>query len=177
MVMVRALTVSPATGSLRLSIVDKNNRTVARDEVLTICKAPYKLTLSNTEGLLRTRYGVPNESRFSANNVTYYINPKALPVICFAKPDLTYSIGDFAGPAAIWDPNKGFLSQSVMPSSYSLNFPTTGANDLYFDLDIGGSSDLSWASVSHGGITATMTNLTNSNVRVTLTGPVATKSQ
>ena len=119
MVMVRALTVSPATGSLRLSIVDKNNRTVARDEVLTICKAPYKLTLSNTEGLLRTRYGVPNESRFSANNVTYYINPKALPVICFAKPDLTYSIGDFAGQTIrIVEAVKALLQHLITIISY-----------------------------------------------------------
>ncbi|OCF95212.1 hypothetical protein A9G16_00870 [Gilliamella apicola] len=80
-----------ATGSLKLSIVDKDGNPVARNEVLTSCnnnKAPYKLTLSNSEGRLTTRYGVPNESRFSASNATYYINPKAAPVICFARPDL-----------------------------------------------------------------------------------------
>ncbi len=90
-----------ATGSLRLSIVDKNNQAVSRNEVLSICKAPYKLTLSNTNGTLKTSYGVPNESRFSASNVTYYINPKATSVICFAKPSLTYGTGDYAGPATI----------------------------------------------------------------------------
>ncbi|MBI0061781.1 hypothetical protein H3T83_11315, partial [Gilliamella sp. M0320] len=59
-----------------------------------------------------------------------------------------------------------------------LNFPTTGANNLYFDLDISGSTQaLSWAPVSHGGITATMTDSTSTSVRVTLTGPVATESQ
>ncbi|MBI0061787.1 hypothetical protein H3T83_11360, partial [Gilliamella sp. M0320] len=59
-----------ATGSLNLSIVDKYNNPVARNKILTFCgdKAPYKLTLSNTEGTLKTRYGVPNESRFSASN-------------------------------------------------------------------------------------------------------------
>ena len=64
-----------ATGSLSLSIVDKNNQVVTRNEVLSICKAPYKLTLSNTNGTLKTSYGAPNESHFSASNVTYYINP------------------------------------------------------------------------------------------------------
>ena len=161
-----------ATGSLNLSIVDRNNNPVARNEVLTICKAPYKLTLSNGEGRLKTRYGVPNESRFTAGNATYYINPKAAPVICYARPDLYYNAGL---SVSMWAPDKGFLTQSFTPSSYGLNFPTTGANNLYFDLLIIGTNQaLSWAPVSHGGITATMTNSTNTSVRVTLTGPVAT---
>ncbi|OCG02658.1 hypothetical protein [Gilliamella apis] len=161
-----------ATGSLRLTIVDNDNNSVARYEVLTICKAPYKLTLSNSEGRLTTRYGVPNESRFTAGNATYYINPKAAPAICFARPNLELNRG---GSADIWNPDKGFLTQSW--SYYGSNFPTTGANNLYFDLDIVGSNQvLSWAPVSHGGITATMTDSTSTSVRVTLTGPVATSN-
>ncbi|OTQ72668.1 hypothetical protein B6C90_10905 [Gilliamella apis] len=161
-----------ATGSLNLSIVDKNNQAVAHNEVLTMCKAPYKLTLSNGEGRLTTRYGVPNESRFTAGNATYYINPKTAPVICYARPNLSFGSGVYAGPANIWNPEKGFLTQSATPSSYGSNFPTTGANNLYFDLEIGGSNQaLSWATVSHGGITATMTDSTSTSVRVTLTGP------
>ena len=168
-----------ATGSLKLSIVDKNYNSVARNKVLTICdndRAPYRLTLSNTEGTLTTRYGVPNESRFSAGNATYYINPKASPAVCFAKPNVDHINRGLS--AAVWDRNKGFLTQSVTPSSYGLNFPTTGANKLFFDLLITGTNQaLSWATVSHGGITATMTNSTSTSVRVTLTGPVATESQ
>ncbi|OCG06403.1 hypothetical protein A9G15_10435 [Gilliamella apis] len=167
-----------ATGSLNLSIFDKYGFRVARNEVLTICRAPYRLTLSNSEGRLTTRYGVPNESRFTAGNATYYINPKAAPVICYARPNLRWRWGL---SAAVWEPNKGFLTQSVTPSSYGLNFPTTGANNLYFDLLIAGTNqDLSWAPVSHGGITATMTDSSDYyyySVRVTLTGPVATRSQ
>ncbi|OCG04762.1 hypothetical protein A9G15_01870 [Gilliamella apis] len=165
-----------ATGSLNLSIVNRWNNPVARNKVLNICRgAPYKLTLSNTEGTLKTRYGVPNESRFSASNATYYINPKAAPEICYAIPSLFYW-GIIS--TDIFDPYKGFLPQSVTPSSYGLNFPTTGAHNLYFDLDIVGNNQaLSWAPVSHGGITATMTNSTSTRVRVTLTGPDATPSQ
>ncbi|OTQ62039.1 hypothetical protein B6C98_03155 [Gilliamella apis] len=167
-----------ATGSLNLSIVDKNNRAVTRNEVLTSCNSPYKLTLSNSDGILKTRYGVPNESRFTAGNATYYINPKTAPVICYARPNLSFGSGRYAGPADIWNPYKGFLTQSATPSSYGLNFPTTGANNLYFDLDISGINQaLSWAPVSHEGITATMTDSTSTSVRVTLTGPVATPSQ
>ncbi|OTQ56417.1 hypothetical protein [Gilliamella apis] len=159
-----------ATGSLNLSIVDKNNQAVARNEVLDICKAPYKLTLSNGEGRLTTRYGVPNESRFSASNATYYINPKAVPEICSAIPNLKPNDGFNVG-------YNGFTVRSVTPSSYGLNFPTTGANNLYFDLDIVGNNQaLSWAPVSHGGITATMTDSTSTSVRVTLTGPGITSS-
>ena len=164
-----------ATGSLNLSIVDKDNNPVSRSEVLTICKAPYKLTLSNGEGRLTTRYGVPNESRFSAGNATYYINPNiSSPAICYARPNLYFNL--VTGPADIWDPvRKAFLPQSFTPSSYGLNFPTTGANNLYFYLDIGGSNQaLSWAPVSHGGITATMTDSTSTSVKVTITGPAVT---
>ncbi|WP_133052229.1 hypothetical protein [Gilliamella apis] len=165
-----------ATGRLYLSIADKDNNPVARNEVLNICKAPYKLTLSNGEGRLTTRYGVPNESRFSAGNATYYINPNiSSPAICYARPNLERGGGI---SAAVWKNGKGFLTQSFTPSSYGLNFPTTGANNLYFDLDISGNNQaLSWAPVSHGGITATMTDSTSTSVRVTLTGPVATPSQ
>jgi len=169
-----------ATGSLSLSIVNRWNQPVARNEVLNICRgAPYKLTLSNTEGTLKTRYGVPNESRFSASNATYYIKPKASTAICFARPQsaLNGGVSD-----AVWKFQWGFLPQSVTPSSYGLNFPTTGANNLFFYLDIVGSNQtLSWAPVSHGGITATMTDSPDYNhyyydysVRVTLTGPVVT---
>ncbi|MCX8679387.1 hypothetical protein J3U22_07165 [Gilliamella sp. B2865] len=176
-----------ATGSLSLSIVDKNNQSVSRNSVLTICNSPYKVTLSSSNGTLSTRYGFPNRSTFSASDVTYYVNPKASPVVCFARPNLrfgkrgdwpSYPSWDFAGPSSMWDPANGFIPQSTGPSSYGRNFPTTGANGLYFDLDIGGRSQpLSWSPVSHGGITATMSNSTATSVRVTLTGPYATPSQ
>ncbi|MCX8585076.1 MULTISPECIES: hypothetical protein [unclassified Gilliamella] len=176
-----------ATGSLSLSIVDKNNQSVSRNSVLTICNAPYRIKLSSTDGTLSTRYGIPNRSSFSARNVTYYVNPKAAPVVCFARPSLRFGkLGDyppdpswdFAGPASMWDPAKGFLTQETDPSLYGRNFPTTGANRLYFDLDISGSSQpLYWSPVSQGGITVTMSNSTATSVRVTLTGPYATPSQ
>ena len=167
-----------ATGSLSLSIVDKNNQSVSRNSVLTICNAPYRIKLSSTNGTLSTRYGFPNRSTFSARSETYYVNPKAAPVVCFARPNLTNGTGNYAGPASMWDPANGFIPQSTGPSSYGRNFPTTGANGLYFDLLISGvSQPLYWSSVSQGGITVTMSNSTATSVRVTLTGPYATRSQ
>ncbi|MCX8585603.1 MULTISPECIES: hypothetical protein [unclassified Gilliamella] len=169
-----------ATGRLSLSIVDKNNRPVSRDTVLTTCtdSAPYKVTLSSSDGTLSTRYGFPNRSTFSASNVTYYVNPKASPVVCFARPNLNWGTSRYAGPASMWDPANGFIPQSTEPSLYGRNFPTTGANKLYFDLLISGvSQPLFWSPVSQGGITVTMSNSTATSVRVTLTGPYATESQ
>ena len=171
-----------ATGTLNLSIVDKNNQPVSRDTVLTTCNdsAPYRVTLSSTNGTLATRYGFPNHSDFSASSVTYFINPKPGPSVCvkFARPNLIYGTYEYAGPASMWDSRNGFIPQSTAPSRYGSNFPTTGANGLYFDLEISGGGSLSWSPVSHGGITATMTNSpVTTGVRVTLTGPYATTSQ
>ncbi|MCX8679142.1 hypothetical protein J3U22_05935, partial [Gilliamella sp. B2865] len=167
-----------ATGSLSLSIVDKRGQSVSRNSVLTTCNSPYRVTLSNNNGTLATRYGVPRSSSFSASRVTYYVNPKAGPVVCFAKPNTYHEYSGQNGPSWMWDPAKGFLTQETDPSRYGQNFPTTGLNGLYFDLDISGSSQpLSWSPVSQGGITVTMSNSTATSVRVTLTGPYATQSQ
>ena len=83
-------------------------------------------------------------------------------VINYVRPYLSNIYDDrYAGPADIWNPNKGFLVQSTNPESYSLNFPTTGAHNLYFDLLITGIdvNELTWAPVTLGGITATVTNV------------------
>ncbi|NUF49808.1 hypothetical protein [Gilliamella sp. ESL0250] len=107
------------------------------------------------------------------------------PIIKFVRPNLNYGKNTQVGPADIWHPNKGFFTQSVNPESYALNFPTTGANGLYFDLDIEGIDpiELTWELVTHEGITATVTRKTTSSywdswldgsedvARVTLTGP------
>ena len=171
-----------ATGSLNLSIVDRFNNPVTRNTVLTICNGPYKVKLASTNGTLSTRYGVPKGSDFNASNATYYINPKAPPEVCFAKPNLRLGtlvrVTDYRGPATMWNEKMGFITQSKNPSSYDLNFPTTGAHNLYFDLDIAGNyRELSWQPVSHGGITATMTEATNKSVRVSLKGPFAKDEQ
>ncbi|MCX8738953.1 hypothetical protein J3U56_06430 [Gilliamella sp. B2824] len=170
-----------ASGNLSVRITDKANHAVNRSATLDICDAPYKVELTTTAGSLTTQYGLPNSRNFSSGTAAYYINPKAAPKICYAKPNLSMGNDTYAGPANIWNPSKGFLVQSTEPSQYMLNFPTTGANNLYFDLDIGGisGSALTWPTVSQGGITATVTpspDNTN-NIRVTLTGPAATASQ
>ncbi|OCG06280.1 hypothetical protein [Gilliamella apis] len=180
------------TGSLNLSMVDKYNKTVDRNQKLTICNAPYKITLTSTNGTLRTKYGIPNSSNFNNSSTIYYITPKVKPTVCYAKPNLRYGSNketegwaagkniNFGGPDSVWNSSQGFITQSANPSSYKLNFPTTGAHNLYFDLEIKGSSDrLIWTSVTQSGITANIkhNNSTGTSVRVTLFGPVASSSQ
>ncbi len=186
--------IAGATGYyFTLSIYDRHNNPVARNETLNICKAPYRVVLigrkpdGNADPIIRltTRYGVPRESRISvrigSSPTTYYIKPKAEgePRVCFAKPNMTYSKDKYAGPSSEWDVYYGFIPQSTNSSSYHRNFPTTGANNLYFDLLIVNSSPLNWGDpITQGGITVTMTpDVTGETVRVTLTGPFAKPEQ
>jgi hypothetical protein len=136
--------------------------------------------LSSSGGTLSTRYGFPKSRSFSARSATYYISPKASPAVCFAKPDMNSATGIYAGPPAIWNPDKGFLVQSTVPSDYHRNFPTTGAHNLYFDLAIEGvnANQLSWPDVVHpSGITVKLSVTSATTVRATLVGPVATSAQ
>ena len=182
-----------ATGSIKLSIVDRKGQPVARNEVLDICKAPYILTLSNTDITLKTRYGIPNERFIHDYLIIYYINPKveSQQQICVAKPNMRWggaALPDsswlykyYLGPASMWNPYMGFLTQSFTSSSYDLNFPTTGANNLSFDLEIGGVrtipyGGIEWEVITSGDIKATITRTSNSStsITVTLTGPAIT---
>ncbi|MCO6550974.1 MAG: hypothetical protein J6580_09895 [Gilliamella sp.] len=113
------------------------------------------------------------------------------PVINYVRPNLYNGKGKFAGPADIWNSDKGFLVQSIdfesiHPESYNQNFPTTGLDGLYFDLLITGiePEELTWEPVTLGGITATVTNVVAEDwwipyedrgvvARVKLTGPEA----
>ncbi|MWN32267.1 MULTISPECIES: hypothetical protein [unclassified Gilliamella] len=157
-----------ASGNISVTFKDKNGNTVNRSDALDICRgSPYKVTLTSTSGTLSTQYGVPRRSSFSGATVDYYIAPYEYAGICSVRPSLlyggtrgldSYDKSKFAGPSNIWSPTKGFFVQSTSPSSYGQNFPTTGADGLYFDLDIGGldARQLTWSPVTHSGITATV---------------------
>ncbi|SCC34992.1 hypothetical protein GA0061081_1251, partial [Gilliamella bombicola] len=191
-----------ASGNISVNFTDRDGNTVSRSDSLSICSAPYKVTLSNTDGYLQTQYGAPNTSNFSGQTVTYYINPDSVVRVCYARPSLyfggtgaiIYGLNDdshFAGPSDIWSSTKGFVTQSTSLSSYDRNFPTTGADGLYFDLLIGGvyASQLTWSPVTRGGITATVTSVTANDrwipsadsgkivARVKLNGPKASDAQ
>ncbi|MWP61654.1 hypothetical protein GQ593_04715, partial [Gilliamella sp. Pas-s25] len=82
--------------------------------------------------------------------------------IWFVTPVLFSGAIDIEIPD-IWDSYLGFIfkDKDTNPASYALNFPTTGANGLYFDLVIYGYVDgLTWTPVTHEGITATVKQIT-----------------
>ncbi|NUF26445.1 hypothetical protein [Gilliamella sp. ESL0254] len=185
--------VNGVSGSISVSFTDKNGNTVSRNDALDKCKAPYRVRLSSTGGYLQTQYGVPNRTSFSGATVDYYINPYGVtgPVVCYfvshARPSLYYGgtngtgpdgfsdDSHYAGPSNIWSPAKGFLAQSNDSASYDRNFPTTGADGLYFYLDIDGANarQFTWSVVTNGDITATV----NSRGKVILRGPRASGTQ
>ncbi|SCC28285.1 hypothetical protein, partial [Gilliamella intestini] len=86
------------------------------------------------------------------------------PVIDYARPNLypgdRYRDMELSS-ADVWRVGKGFFVQSTNSESYNLNFPTTGAHNLSFDLLITGiePEELTWEPVTHEGITATVTNV------------------
>ncbi|MWN31430.1 hypothetical protein GQ595_03535 [Gilliamella sp. Pra-s54] len=160
-------------GYLSAIFTDKNNRRVSRDHTLDACLSPYKIVFSNIDASVSTRFGVPNKTSFSEGSVEYYVKTD-LPIgVCSVRPNLRSGTNIFMGPASEWDSEKGFFTQSTSPSSYDLNFPTTGADGLYFDLDISGfdASLLTWSPVTHSGITATVSKVkTNSGTFTDLSG-------
>ncbi|MWP61982.1 hypothetical protein [Gilliamella sp. Pas-s25] len=115
----------------------------------------------------------------------------------YVRPILEYSrLSRFTIPG-IWDPDYGALVQSTNPASYALNFPTTGADGLYFYLLMVGEVDeLIWESSPHEGIITILLervtkmrcleiefdvcrgiNRSMSFLKVTLKGPATTNSQ
>ncbi|OCG36401.1 hypothetical protein A9G39_04120 [Gilliamella sp. Imp1-6] len=164
-----------ASGSISLAIKDKDGTTVSRGDTLSKCSAPYKVTLSSTGGSLTTQYGLPNRSTFSGGSVEYYIKPDSSGSCYFVqsvRPNLlvggtsdivSFDNPRYAGPSNIWNPDKGFLVQSTSPSSYDRNFPTTGADGLYFDLEIPteiDASQLSWTVNTIGSLGVTVSWVT-----------------
>ena len=136
-------------------------------EMISLCDSPYRLTISTSDGELKTEYGKPNNNIFTQKSHTYYISAKMLPTVCYAQPNLLYdnaSYGnnminvDYDGP--LWDsaklsdneyrgfPSKGFKVRNAHTSGeyegensvYNNNFPSTGSNGLYFYLLLKGAT-------------------------------------
>ncbi|NUF28380.1 hypothetical protein [Gilliamella sp. ESL0254] len=184
-----------ATGRISVGFSDKDGRSVSRNDTLNPCKAPYRVRLDVTHSSLTTQYGVPNSSTLSSQQVTYYIKPDSTGGCYFVqsvRPNLTRGTDNKISPSNIWDPNKGFLTQSTSPSSYDQNFPKTDADGLYFDLEMPAgvnAGQLTWSVVTNGDITATVTSVAANDrwipsvdrgkvvARVKLSGPRASGAQ
>ncbi|OCG10922.1 hypothetical protein A9G09_11510 [Gilliamella sp. wkB292] len=139
------------------------------------CNAPYKLTLSiPLAGFISTKYGIPNSSVYRGGSKSYYLYPKvdSLAKFCYAKPNLASEedVGDN------WKYGKGFYSYD--PSNPENNFPTTGSNNLFFDLKVAGLSATELINIngsSVGQVSGSGVSLSLSNygglLRVSLKGP------
>ena len=157
------------------------------------CDGPYKLTITATNGELKTQYGEPNKSSFMGGSHSYYINPKVEPHVCYAQPSPLFDdaarIGShegvspwFDGPG--WDsgvidfgeyrgyPSKGFKFYNARNSGhydgknsvYTNNFPSTGSNGLYFYLLLAGISPEAVIAANGSSISA----VEGGNVRLSL---------
>lgn len=120
-----------ASGTINVEIKDSYNTIITdRDYILEICKSPYKITLSSTSGVLKTKYGKPNSRDFVASSTSFYIKPKLKTAYtCFARPSLNPTTGPNGSE---WKAGEGFALQSI--NKPDNNFPTTGFNGAFFDL-------------------------------------------
>lgn len=171
------------SGRLSRVILDRWGGWFGRKTELSWCKgAPYTMELITDSGILSTKYGSPNVSSFTKATAKYHFVPNSPPLVCYVTPFKAYVN---SGPEDQWD-NKKESFIKVSTTSYASNFPTTGFNGAYFDLDMGGTGEVTFPPVTHEGITASVTKLPFDNsyqatnglkVRVTLTGPFATKAE
>ncbi|OCG58452.1 hypothetical protein A9G40_10290 [Gilliamella sp. Nev3-1] len=93
---------------------------------------------------LNTKYGVPNSQNYPDNKIAITKTPYRRfhvkiggEAIKYASPNMSYAGGGYTyGDKSIFDPatNNGHIPQS----DYLDNFPSTGANGLYFYLVING---------------------------------------
>jgi len=160
------------------------------------CDSPYKLTITVTNGELKTQYGEPNKSSFIGGSHSYYINPKVEPRVCNAQPSPLFDdaarIGShegvspwFDGPGwdsstIDWDyrsyPSKGFKFYNARNSGnydgknsvYTNNFPSTGSNGLYFYLLLAGISPEAVITANGSSISA----VEGGNVRLSLSAGI-----
>ena len=173
------------TGTLKLKWQDSDETDITDfvknniNAKLIGCEAPYKLTLEATNGSLSTAYGEPRTSSFTGGSHSYFIYPKYTQEICYIQPSLKYEEADRQGVSngPNWKSRKGFYVYDL--DNPEKNFPTTGSDNLFFDLKIVGDADeiiningQHITPISGNGMSLLLTTH-NGLVRVTLKGPKA----
>lgn len=171
-----------ATGNLRLVAHDIKGNEISLNDPFVDCYAPYSIMLQNDAAILSTTYGFPNSTLINANNVIYYITPPKGACSYAAQPNLTLSnshnngsLGsNYSGPTAEWDDVKGFKLQDI--NNHKLNFPTTGANNFFFLMDLMNTvaNEVNYVKTpSNSGINLSITSEGGSKIKVRLMGPKA----
>ncbi|MDF7670744.1 hypothetical protein PT276_05965 [Orbaceae bacterium ESL0721] len=174
-----------ATGKLSVTIFDVDGNLITnRYAQLESCRGPYKVTLTSTDSMLSTSHGVPNATYYNALSATYYIKPKSwssIPIVCFAQPSLEFNEVqrpaqgyNWDGPASQWNHDRGFILQDI--NNPAINFPTMGADGLFFNLSFynAHSSSIYYEkSPYNSGIGLNISPINASRVNITLTGPAS----
>ncbi|OCG23493.1 hypothetical protein A9G11_05905 [Gilliamella sp. wkB108] len=108
------------------------------------CNAPYRLVISANNSDIATKYGVPNKGgSLTGGSHTYYLRPKVTePYVCFARPIITSDTSTFPAEPDLdgknWASGLGFVPKHEQANIPSVNFPSTGSHNLYFDLVLAG---------------------------------------
>nr|WP_143426102.1 hypothetical protein [Gilliamella apicola] len=131
-----------ATGNLTITGRDANGTEMGLDDTFQDCYAPYSITMQSDYSILSTAYGEPKSTRIGANRATYYLNPPKGACTYSVKPNLYLSNShkgnwggsNYSGPPSQWDDAKGFKRQDL--NNPASNFPTTGMNGLFFEMDM-----------------------------------------
>ena len=144
------------------------------------CDAPFKLTLSADQFTLSTEYGVPRDSNYQSVAHDYYFSPQVPLAVkfCYAQPNLNNQ--DDVDTDS-WIKNKGFVTYDK--NNPENNFPTTGSNNLFFDLKLAGLTvddiirinGTNVTPISGNGISLALSKK-DGKLRVTLKGPTYTST-
>ncbi|MDF7671293.1 hypothetical protein PT276_08850 [Orbaceae bacterium ESL0721] len=173
-----------ATGRLTVKVTDNDDAKGNRNGILDPCIPFYKITLTNTESSLKSKYGVPTTVKYPPSTVTYYVRSKISagePTACYAQPGNNYyyqykvngtidlSIGF---DTKEWLAPKGFIVRDI--TNLANIFPTMGAYGLFFNLSFmnADASTISYEkSPNNSGIDLAISTLNSKQVKVMLTGP------
>ncbi|WP_141673033.1 hypothetical protein [Gilliamella sp. App6-5] len=168
-----------ATGNLTITGRDANGTEMRLDDTFQDCYAPYSIQMFHDTFTLSTAYGYPNSTPMVyGNNVIYYLNPPKGACTYSVKPSLFLSDSrgnwggsNYSGPPSEWDDAKGFKRQDL--NNPASNFPTTGMNGLFFEMDMVDSlgSEMTFdKSPATSGIDLTITG-NGSIAKIRLVGP------
>ena len=127
-----------ATGKIAMTILDSTEQKVRRTDAIDTCSAPYTINLKIDDSEIKTQYGIPDSTSYSKLEDNYYLAMNSATLYtCFVQPAKTVIRGNENGESGQWDNNKQiyFMQNLNQPE---LNFPATGAHNLYFKLIIAG---------------------------------------
>ncbi|MBC9130808.1 hypothetical protein FcAc13_05735 [Frischella sp. Ac13] len=150
------------------------------DMKLDPCMAPFHLNVYAYGTSFQTEYGNPSIKGYPFTTHNYYFSPQVPSGVkfCYAQPNLNNQ--DNVDTDS-WKKNKGFVTYDK--NNPENNFPTTGANNLFFDIKLAGLTvddiirinGTNVTPISGNGISLVLSKK-DGKLRVTLKGPTYTST-